>query len=105
MYLLNTNFVAELPEEFKRRKGSKNTKLRKDKGVKRVSNNPSKDVQESYLKSRTIRSNVSPYMEASKEARLWATLANDVSTTKRSSKSSNLRNTVKTAKDIKGLLS
>ena len=96
MYLLN---------EFKRRIGSKNTKLRKDRGVKRISNNPSKDTQESYLKSRTIRSNVSPYIEGSKEVRLWANLANDVSKSKRSSKSSNLRSTIRTAKDIKGLLS
>ena len=95
MYLLN---------EFKRKKGSKNTKLRKDKGIKRISNTPSKDVQEAYLKSRTTRSTISPYMEASKEARLWASLANDANKSKRSS-SSNLRSTLRTAKDIKGLVS
>lgn len=88
MYLLNN---------FKRKLGSKNTKQRKDKGIKR--NNT---VQDNYVKSKTIRSNISPYIEVSKEARLWANLAHK---NKRSSSNgiNNVRNGIRLAKDIRSL--
>ena len=88
MYLLN---------EFKRKLGSKNTKLRKDKGIKR--NNT---VQDNYVKSKTLRSNISPYIEASKEARLWANLAHKKNKTSNNN-INNARNTIKLAKDIHSL--
>lgn len=88
MYLLN---------QFKRKLGSKNTKLRKDKGIKRNNN-----IQDTYIKSKTVRSNISPYIEVSKEARLWANLAHK---NKKSSSNgiNNTRQTIRLVKDVHSL--
>lgn len=89
MYLLTT---------FKRTKGSKNKKTRTDKGRKRVAK-----VQDQYLKSRTMRNTLHPFIEGAKEVRHWATLGNEISKRKDSKKSS-FGKGVRTGRNVLGFI-
>ena len=91
MYLLTT---------FKRKKGSKNKKIRTDKGTKRVSSK----VQENYLKARTVRSITSPIVDAAKEVRHWTALGHEMSKNKNTKTKGNIGSTVRTARNAIGLV-
>lgn len=92
MYLLTT---------FKRTKGSKNKKTRKDKGKKRVSKKS--NIQDNYLKSRTTRNTLHPFLEGAKEIRHWATLGNEISKRKDSKKNSFSKG-IKTGRNVLGFV-
>lgn len=89
MYLLTT---------FKRTKGSKNKKTRKDKGRKRSSK-----IQDTYLKSRTTRNTLHPFLEGAKEIRHWATLGNDISKRKDNRKNS-FGKGIRTGRNVLGFI-
>jgi len=91
MYLLTT---------FKRKKGSKNKKRRKDKGLKRTTNN----TQQNYIKARTFRSVTAPILETAKEIRHWTALGHTMSQSKRGSSRGNSGSGVRNARNTVGLM-
>lgn len=91
MYLLTT---------FKRKKGSKNKRIRRDKGSKRASNK----VKDNYLKARTIRSITAPIVDTAREVRHWTALGHEMTKSKTSKSKSSIGSTVRTARNAVGLV-
>jgi hypothetical protein len=100
MYLLTT---------FKRKKGDKNKRTRKDKGLKRTTNNKaaktvSTKVHHNYLKARTVRSLTAPIVDAAREVRHWTALGHEMTKTKSTKSKGNVGSTVRTARNAVGLV-